>query len=233
MILLKIKLFLIPWNVPKWESKTADGWINHEIYNKEVYPIRWFLFETCAKFLKYKIYSKFISFPLLRLNNWFKHTFVKKYQHHIIRPRFLKKQYYDYDTRILHASFEMLSQFFESLDDNFFITQEYIDASEYPQEKESLQSQLDFQIKVTELYVWWNNIRPNRENNLLQLPSHLENLHEKYGILFMMADLYKDYPDVIEYKKIINENNQLYTKWNEEDKNMLKNLIEIAPNFWN
>jgi hypothetical protein len=104
-----------------------------------------------------------------RLNNlkwWILHRFHPRHQYNRIRIPSLKPDYHDPDRRIIHATFDIVSEYADHLrGDGINGTrwhQEEIDNSQWP---ENLLEQIEKETKVIALAEWWKNHLKEKDYN--------------------------------------------------------------------
>jgi hypothetical protein len=135
----------------------------------------------------------------------------------ILKIETLDKGWCDSDILLLHASFQILTNFvekekpFEVIDWNSDSTHKFI-AKE-----------------IKSLYRWWKEIRPNRKDPLDDVPeSEIPSIETDYRGVLISFDKKK-------YKKwhlACDKSCKLDVKWLNEDKKNLKRLIDIVEWLW-
>lgn len=226
----------------------ADGWVNFRREFKKNAPIRFFIVEKFIPFLKYPLICKYENF-----HNWFRYRLHPRHKYHIIDTK-LKPGYYDAGMVMLHGCFSILVDFVEIEKGN--MQQGWIDGVPYKNRKyrsrEHGIAYLDWEIslknpghpshsyeqaknaeKIKELYLWWVDIRPNREDPYSSRDYEIPE-EEEHGFLWSMSSEFeKKYPE--EHKKMVKsfENSRkLEEKYEMEDQIKLMELIKIRNGLW-
>lgn len=84
---------------------TWAEWDRRRARLKRSFPVRWFFSETLPDF-----HSHFIKYPMRKTKNWFRYRFKERY--HVVKTG-LAPNYYDADTRMIHAAFQLLVDYVE------------------------------------------------------------------------------------------------------------------------
>jgi len=168
-------------------------------YNKKNHPLQFFLKDTVPDWFSYK---KFY----LREKMWeFKHKYIPKHKYHIVNSG-LPSGYHDIPELMLWTTFSFLIRYIES--EECFKNIVWDDHSEH----------LCVESELMDLYEWWKNQRPKREeiekNLYSQISSHVlgEGTEEDMQI----------------YKEL----NKLEIFWKEQDIYNLKRLVSIKDFMW-
>lgn len=201
------------WSYPKgrfdWKKPYALPWGQWREWKKDMknrYPIRYFFRETIVDFWTYNIVK-----PLRDVKWWFLHRLHPSYRYHVIRTS-LEPGYYDPDTRIINAMFDLLVEFIDE-------TKNTIDWDADERHKVAWE-------EMNELYYWWVYQRPYRE----------EKLNKDYPLpnvsLNRLFDRDENDEEMEEWDRISKIHNNIETEWEEEDRKMLHRLIEIKSFLW-
>jgi hypothetical protein len=139
-----------------------------------------------------------------------------------------KGVWYDRDTVLLHAAFQVLVDFIEKekLAQERFRS-EKLGQAEFPELEEN---QLSWS-EIRQLYRWWKEERPRRPNPLDGVPMPPEEYFmppENGVVLDPEADLEK-YP---EFYAALFKKQALESEWYEEDQKNLERLIAVRSALW-
>lgn len=91
----------------------------------------------------------------------FMHRFHPKYKYYMIDTG-LTPGYYDPDQRMFHGCFNLLKEYVESFDIDKHIASLKEDLEEDPKDR-FVEAEISSYERIRELYIWWTEIRPNRE----------------------------------------------------------------------
>ncbi len=133
----------------------------------------------------------------------------------------LDKAYYDRDTVLLHAAFQVLVDFIEKEQPEKIVDWNIDQAHKHAwQEMQSL-------------YKWWNKIRPARQsplNNpkLVHPPLKFKKIPGSVNSELVMPDKKK----YARYYQALKEDSKLEMKWLKEDQRNLHRLIDIRSFLW-
>lgn len=156
---MKIKIKK-PFKIKKPNSATLEGWDEWKKKAKKEYPIRYFFSEELTMWFSVKV---------RRIENFIwkiKHRIIPRHKYHIVDTG-LEPEYYDVDTRMLHACFSLLCSYVEEelpsciskfrfknkLEYNDFI--EGLDYMMALNEAEGLSEHVKTYKEIKSLYVWW------------------------------------------------------------------------------
>lgn len=95
--------FILP--EPSVTGLTFEAWDRRDAKLKRLYPIRWFVWETAADWLRYNIRGRY-----KRARDWMRFRTVDRY--HILKLE-MEPGYCDPDVRLLEANFQILKDFVE------------------------------------------------------------------------------------------------------------------------
>ena len=201
---------------------TLEGFDEWDKENQSKNPVRFFFQETVPEKVS-DVYDYFIGDPFDKLRWGITYRLFKKHQYHIIRPRTLKPNYCDQDTRIFHAVMECFVGYYENNMDEIF-------AIEYPPEDEMSK----VYIEMIEIYDWCILKYPERETvkvdgtKLPQLPK----LPEEWGDLAMLRSEYDEEPIMKQFVVIAKEHSENKADWYDKENEILKRIIEIRKYLW-
>lgn len=207
----KTKLFFwrvfTPWNIDKPTALPWGEWAQFDEEQKAKYPIRWFLFDTIPMWWD-------VTRGRIKRAKWgFKHKYLPRHKYHIVRTS-LEPGYYDPDIRILYATMDMVREYVE-------ITRDVVDWTSDPGHEHAWK-------ELQEIYDWWVNEYPNRENELPELPD------VDLNKIFRNDD--QDDSDTKERKKewrrISNLQFEAEQQWKEKEKEMLIRVMNIRDYLW-
>lgn len=201
---------------PKPVSLEIGAWDDWHDDMKAKYPVRFFIYETIPDFWD-DIWSFGIVKKLSNIKWWFFHRFHPKHRYNVIKTS-LKPGYHDPDNRMFYAAFNLLCEFVEEAGDMINWEDEAGHSKAWKE--------------MSELYDWWNNIRPHREerweneNPKPTLPDHIERT------LGIFAQKNRELPEVIKYHEYLSKYNEATQQWEVEDDDMFIRLIKIRRYLW-
>lgn len=203
MVLKKIKEKL---NKP--EVATAESWQEWMEHAKKEHPFLYFISEILP--CNYRIVRNRIK----DVYWFFQHRLNPRHRYNTIYTS-LKPGYYDPETQILYGCMDTFKNFMETCADK--IDWEGSGESHAKAYKE-----------MEEIYDWWVNRRPKREDFLPELPT----LPEEWGILPMLNSKYENHPLMKEWKRIAEIHREKEVEFEKEDDDMLIRLIKIRGYIW-
>jgi len=138
-----------------------------------------------------------------------------------LKIKTLEKGWHDKDEVLLHAVFQILTDFIEQE-----TPEAIVDWNSDEIHKKAWK-------EIKSLYKWWKEIRPSRtspldENNLIAPPLKFKKIPGS-DLSEMVEPDKKKYA---EYYRALEKHRKLETKWNEEDQRNLHRLIEIRGFLW-
>jgi len=205
------------WKLKKPIAATTAGWREWREENKNKFPVKYFIQETIPR-----MWDKYILWPIShKIDNmyyWVYYRFTPQGRKlYNIHPRTLTPGFYDYDTLLLHTSFEILVQFVE--EDK---RSSHVDWNADARHRK-------FKNEVNALYHWWTKVYPNRENLLPQYPTR----PKKFKDIFLFLDeKFKNDPYAIKHREISIKRGEMEDQWIKEDEKMLIRLIKIRKGLW-
>lgn len=217
---------------------TANQICNLEYHLKSRWPVRFWLQETMPS----KVHSflfVYIKMPMHNLFWSFRWRFEKKHQYHIIRPRTLQPGYHDLDTRMIHAIFEMVVTFceVENLDGHVNnMTNEDIEQLSGPDK-----DRYEVYKQLIQLKDWWILDRPYRGQRYDRLVDQkLEILNKdsaRSGRSDSLMEIFRKNSNLSELdrqkiKQIDQQLNEMEQSWTIEDKNKMKQVIDVWEYMW-
>lgn len=228
--------------IKKWANYDTPAFLTMEGWNefgrdfKTKAPIRYFLFHKLPiKISTFK--RKYISDPIY----WVKYRTTDKY--HIVKTG-LSPNYYETDYLMLHVNFNLLKEFVEIECARLEDWQSRLGYWQRIKEKflgyrskksgiahltwaSSLGKESPSQAKAAkellELYTWWTDIRPNRQE--LPLPVYAQTNDDE---IFDFINDVKS-PEETKYWK---EKWKQKAAWDKEDENMLIRLMKVRTQMW-
>ncbi len=128
-----------------------------------------------------------------------------------------KDQWYDRDTVLLHAAFQVLVDFIEQEKPDEIVDWQHDDMHRNAWNE------------ISQLYKWWKVERPNRHDpwDDVTSPPVEEFLTAEEGKLVFPER--EKYP---EYYAAVDKASRLEKEWHEEDQRNLHRLIEVRPFLW-
>jgi len=133
----------------------------------------------------------------------------------------LGKEWYDKDEILLHAAFQLLTDFVEQEQPEKQI--DWNHSAFYRQVWKEMKS----------LYVWWNEVRPNRKDPLdkrrLKMPPLRTRKVPGKDLHQLVEPDRKKYAD---YYRALKKQHRLTEKWHQEDQRNLHRLIEVRSHMW-
>ncbi len=138
-----------------------------------------------------------------------------------LKIKTLEKGWHDKDEVLLHAAFQILTDFIEQE-----TPEEIVDWNSDELHKKAWK-------EIKSLYKWWKEIRPSRtspldEKNLIAPPFKFKKIPGS-DLSEMVEPDKKKYAG---YYRALEKHRKLETKWNEEDQRNLHRLIEIRGFLW-
>jgi len=235
-----INIFKLPVDGKGVESDTArssNDWYEFKVYHKEHNPIRYFL--------NNEFEAMFIwpwSMRLERLTAWVQYRTTRRY--HIINTG-MKPGYADASERMLHVNFNMLKDFVEIEKAHMWTWHEEKGVpSKQPGVSHlvwemGLENEVNNQAKNAreqyELYDWWTNQRPYREEDATEEWDAYHTL--KKEIYADDADnFFRDDKDTSELKFLqktwLEKSSTIETNNLIKDEQMLIRLMKIRQSLW-
>lgn len=172
--------------------KNPKSKIQHWINNDLVYPI-----------------SKYCVRPWIDVWFWVMYRFNPKNKYHVIYPRTLKPGLHSASDRILHATMEVMTEFYEAQD---------------PKDWQYTQEMSLKWIELSGIYKWWNSYQ-NKEDELPELPE--PPLGWKWEMIFMKE--YSKSPYAIELKIVQKIYQEYHKSWQIEEELNLQKVIKLRP----
>ncbi len=199
--------YFMPWEIGKPIALPWGGWTKFDNEQKAKYPIRFFLFDTIPEKIGHKTYW-------LDRKIWeFKHKYIRKHNYSTIRTSLDPKHYYDPRERILYATMDMVKEFVEIAGPQVVWDSDPHHAHVWKE--------------LQEVYDWWVNKYPNREDKLEELPDV-----EFEKIIGEDSEKYQDDEDVKEWRRVSKLHNEAEVEWVEEEKQMLIRVMKIRETLW-
>ncbi len=140
---------------------------------------------------------------------------------YVLKIKSLDKKWHDMDSVLLHASFQILTDFVE---------------------RESPARRIDWSHsketrwvwrEIKDLYHWWKKERPKRHSPLysktLRKPPHR---FEKIKGLNLSMLIEPDKKKYVAYYRSLSEHTRLEEKWLDEDRRCLHRLADVRPHLW-
>jgi len=181
-------------------------------------PIRWWILETVPDFFN-KLFVFKVKFLCSKYYWLFMHTFVRKHQYNIIRPRTLPPSYYDARDLILHGSMEILCDFVEHQNKHGIVAWDADEGHQHVWDEANI------------IYDWWNDKYLKREEALdekFPLPA----TDDTKPMLWIFYSTYEDTDEALEYKKILSLRREEEETWEAEEEDMLIRLAKIRLALW-
>jgi hypothetical protein len=209
----KIKNFLLPYPV----ALPADEWTTWHTNMKQERQIRYWICETFIdEWIDDKIFGK------INEKIWkFKHTYIKKYQYNVVRPSTLKPGYYDEDILMIHTMFHLLVSWVDQQ------VNDWGDLDNIPKED----PRFKYIKEIKDLYKWWTEIYPNREDTLPEYPS-LPPGKDRISVMEMMGDDFKK----SEYGIAIKKYNEIWVtkekEWALENTENMVRLVKLSHRLY-
>lgn len=153
---------------------------------------------------------------------WFAYRFSPKRRYHMLNLG-TKPGYSDVCERLLHANFALLKEFIE-IEEPFV----YINWEATPEHSHAAK-------EMKELYNWWVNVRPKREEldpiNLVEPPKRIFVPSPDGKPYSTMRKAGTPEEEAI-WEMACEESCRLEAFWNEEDSNNIKRLVDIRLFLW-
>lgn len=200
---------------PKPISLEIGMWDEWEKDLKEKYPIRYFFYESLPEFWSYHIYRRARD-----IKWWFLHRFHPSHRYHVIKTS-LEPGYWDPDTRMFTAAFDLLSEFVEHERG----PNQHVDWDAEEPHRSAWK-------EMNELYEWWKD-RPNREDRWeKENPEPPIDDDLKDGFFKRFQQQHRDRPCVIAYGEWAMRHHKQSDEWDQEDDDMFIRLVKIRRFMW-
>ncbi|NIM17785.1 MAG: hypothetical protein GTO45_37895 [Candidatus Aminicenantes bacterium] len=227
------------------QEATWDEWRDWEDKARKK-KVRWFLADT----FPFWCWKTFIN-PFEKAKSWLRYRTVDRY--HTIKTT-LKPGYYDMDTRLLYAMFDMLVDFveLEKAWMNVVFTKRKpwsgwgrthwwrsrIEGLSYleweiglgdpnlPEEERHEQQAKNAQ-EIKYLYTWWKDVRPNRPDPAKV--SGWDNVCDKWNILSDKDNFEEKKSEV---DAALKKQDEIEKEYEDEDTRMMKRLIDVRKALW-
>ena len=225
------------YKTPK--SGTIEEWAEfHKNARKK--KLCYWIFETMPTYFRVK------KMQLDDVIYWFKYRLQSKHKYHLIDTK-LKPSYYENDKIMLHGMFAVLVNYVEI--ELAHMNHCFNDGKNTKTNKQNGLEQLDWQInlvnedetskhqsesaqQIKDLYVWWTDTRPNRDD-ALDLSGY-NNIEQDYDHSVSVMEMMANRDD-----KLKNEINTAFNKaeiidaeYEDQDTEMLIKLIKIRKTLW-
>ena len=128
-----------------------------------------------------------------------------------------KGQWYDRDTILLHAAFQVLADFVEQERPDEIVDWQHDEVHR------------NVWSEISHLYKWWKEERPNRHDPLDDVVSPPE---EEFVISQEGRAIFPDRERYPEYYAVMEKSSELENEWYEEDQRNLHRLMEVRPFLW-
>ena len=243
------------YNINRPVAAARDGWTDWKINAKAEKPIPYFLQETLPEFGSDVWY--YTCLPYKSSRQWLRYNIFER--KHVVNTG-LKPGYYDGDTRLLHASFNLLVDFVE-------IEKAWMDIRSDADKKkkepwwslnptrfkshrnpEAGIAYLNWEMKLTrtspqqaraareiyKLYKWWKDVRPNRPEPLdaSGWTAVCNELENSGGVFSERAELSLGTEFQKRKKAALKKLRKIEEKYEKEDEEMLIRLIKIRQHLW-
>jgi hypothetical protein len=227
------------------ESATWDEWQDW-IDQARKHKVRWFLADTFPSWCR-----KTFIIPIEKVKSWLRYRTFDRY--HIIKTT-LKPDYYDMDTRLLYAMFDMLVDFVEvdkawmnvickkrkpwygwgrthwwrSRSEGLVYLEWEIGLGDpnLPKEERHEQQANEAQ-EIKYLYTWWKDVRPHRTEP--DQVSGWDKVCEKWEILSDKDNCEEKKSEVDAARK---KYDAIEKEYEDEDTAMMKRLIDVRKALW-
>ena len=232
----KLKETLLNLGLPKLPGrahtiKQSRDW---DLKLEREYPKRY----KIKKFLENIEHKIYWSFEYrIKHTYWnLQHRFNPRHKYTTIKLKRLEPGFYDTDTLIFYAMFEIFEKFMKKQLTDPIIVWEYNEecfpewqVEEDPEGvKKEIKSRNDLWKEMNEIYEWWTNIYPNRESTLKELPT----IPKEWGGLAMLNEDFHDEPIMKEWRKVADTHFETEQEWNKEDVDMMVRLSKIHNDLW-
>ena len=221
------------------KARSSEDWADWKNEMKEKYPIRYFLNQDFESTFVWPITHR-----IQRVQEWVRYRTTRRY--HIVSTG-MKPGYSDVTERMLHVNFNMLKDFVEiekahmwnwsgeqpKMDQpgvSHLLWEIGLDADNKFHNQQSANA-----LEQYELYDWWTNQRPYREDDAME---EWEAYHKvKKEVYGDDADnFFRDDLDTEELKVLqkiwLNKSNTIEKHNLNEDESMLIRLIKIRSSLW-
>jgi len=255
-----MKILPYGWEIRRWITKklfpdhpaaaSLEEWAARHKKDREDHPFRYWIDNE---------FVGFFTLNAMRLSDvkyWFLYRLHPQHMHHLVNTG-LDYGYYDNDTIILHANFNILKRFVEiekSHLQHVFNNEpsstpasaglKYLDwecGLRYSETDgldaddirigELTQQAINAQ-EIKELYIWWTEIRPNRPNPYLlgEERESIDIVSDNRSVMEIMADRTPEQKETSQ--KLFEKQEQLKDLQHNEDTDMLCRLVRIRKAMW-
>ena len=204
-----IQVLIKIWHKIDLPRLKVGQWHEHQALkkkNKETYPVRFFLFRTIPR--------KFGALKMRISRRWYKIRGAVWDRYNVIKIDTLSSTWNDVVEQMLHVNFQLLVDYIEK-EEPF----KRIDWHDDPAHEHAYNEMKD-------LYHWWKNVYPLREEELPEFPPNIE-----------MKDILqnpekKPHPDYEEWKRIADIHHKTEEEWSKEEEEQLIRLMKIRQFLW-
>ena len=198
---------------------TREDWIEWESKMKENHPIRYWISDVLLDKIQ-----DIVLYPV-DLFHEVRYHIKNRYRHsHCLCSTLEKGQYHDFRELLLYASFDSLVEFVEiekasmchngEEDGRFKRSREKgMECLEWESNLEFPEEQAEVAKKIIDLYTWWKDVRPYRE--------------DPYEVLEWGEGIFD-----MKFKYSIEEITRLEDEYDQEDQEKLKQLVDIRLGLW-
>lgn len=209
---------------------TAKEFRDWDLKLQSEYPFRYSL----RKAIKSFFFPIQVFFRSIQNRIWqLRYRFVPKHKYTTIKLKRLEPGYYDTDTLIFYAAFELFEEFMQRQLTNPHHVWEYKEEDFEPwMDKDEVQKEMETRNakwrEMNEIYNWWVNEYPNREQSLPHFPV----LPKQWGTLAPFNEDFENEEIMKEWHRVGKERQIQHDKWAEDDQQMLIRLVKVMPQLW-
>lgn len=202
---------------------TSTGWSEWEQETRKRYPIQFFFRETVVDELY--VWQR----RLRDIKWWVFHRFHPKHRYHVIKPRTLTPGYADPDIQMVHACFDLLSQYVEKrVIDGKGVTPQDIREAESG-EAEWLIAQRKWEQEAWQIWMWWLGYL-KKDDIWEQVPDLTPEEHKTYRRLKDNQEPLP--PSLADYEQAIIRVGEIEQKWEDELTEYFHRLVDIHRHLW-
>jgi hypothetical protein len=195
-------------------ADTLEGWREYSMKMEKNYPIRYFLFDTLPFWISCK-YKWWITEP------WYRFRCAVWNRYNVVKIQTLDPTWSDVVCKMLHVNFQLLVEYIEG--------EKPFDRIDW----DATEDHKHAAAEMKELYRWWKEDYP-RQDEMFPDGTLLRKSEEgdRIPMWKLFGESYRDEPEIIEYKKVLDDYNKNERAWVEEEERQLIRLMKIRPYLW-
>ena len=221
--------------LPKFPKSTGTvkEFRDWELQLKKEYPVRYAIGEAinlCGR------PARTAKWNLRNAYWWVQYRVNPKHKYTTIKLKRLDPGYYDEDSLLFYAMFEIFENFMKRQLTNPQVIWEY-DEDCFPKwqveedlegiQKEIASHNADWK-EMNEIYNWWVNVYPKREETLPEYPE----LPKEWGTLSVINEDFDGKKQMKKWKGVNAAHFKAEEDWRKEDQEMMIRLVKIHSLLW-